>query len=412
MPKSKIIHPLFLLALFSTLNACNRLSCNTHQMKSKDIFYIYRISKRHNKKSMLEKKKKIESLYNVKYMKKLNVPVNVCSVIINYIFISEESEKFIKNICENKYERSIGEMNDEGFTPIQQAAKEGNLQYVSLIGMHSKADLGKKTGYENIILDFDGFTPLHLSIYGGHEKVAKYISSLLPGAIAEKVGPYNQEGWSGFRPSHMAADLDRKEILMHILNKFPEEITKKVGFENQIGWVGLTVLDLAAYWGYLEIVEFILSNFPYAIKVKVGSENRTGLGGYSAIHIAVCNGHKNVVEHISSNFPGELIRKVGSENQGWGSEGLTSLHLAAYQGNLDLVKFISNKNPGTIVTKVISESKRSWRGYTPFDIAVKRKHKKVVKYISCNYPEATKQKEGSEIKKGWWGLSCAYCCCT
>ena len=175
--------------------------------------------------------------------------------------------------------------NNEGITPLHEAARDGLLNIVKLLieaSMNPSAQ------------DKNGRNALHYAAENGQHEVVRF--------LYEKVDPWLQDG-AGLIPLHLAIKNEHYE-------------TVKI-FRDVIKMRGGGLLHLAAAVGDIQYVQYLLSTDI--------DKNDQGEGGFTPLHIASGTGVIEVVNALlaagvdpntksSAGYSGVIFAAVGSSN--------------------------------------------------------------------------------------------------
>ncbi|KAL3738978.1 hypothetical protein ACJRO7_020380, partial [Eucalyptus globulus] len=172
------------------------------------------------------------------------------------------------------------------------AARRGNIQ--ELNDLISSNELI----FEEIALEGDGDTPLHVACVGGHLEF-----------LAEKVNP------RGFSPLHIAAAQGNVKIAEELL-----KVGKHLCFVK--GREGRIPLHCAIINGELDVMKLLLSESPESIE-------ETTAQGETALHLAVKNNRIVALAELKHLKQYEKVINCGDH------KGNTALHLASADKNFE-----------------------------------------------------------------------------
>lgn len=187
----------------------------------------------------------------------------------------------------------------DGMTPLQWAAKRGDVESVKLLLSH-KADVNAK--------DNRGVTPLHEA--GGFITLRPEYREIVDLLLVNKAE----------FTIHDATLLGDVKRVRDILLANPDLVFRKDS-------LGITPLHLAAYPGNKELVELFLAN-----KADVNAKTKFGL---SPLHFAAIGGDGDVVKLLLSHHADVNSQTVRGESP---------LHLSAVQGHKEVMElFLAGK---------------------------------------------------------------------
>jgi ankyrin repeat protein len=229
--------------------------------------------------------------------------------------------------------------NQEGWTPLHIAAKEGHVDIAALL-IKNRAEVNERINSRD---DPSGLTPLHIAAYSNHVDVVE----LLIGAGAQ----INVHGTYGHTPLEYAAGRGDKDIVELLLAKGADieagddwnrtpllaaapnnrpEIVKLLldrgaNVEARMKSGRQNALHMAASRNFLEVAKLLLKAGAY-----IDDRDMTG---QTPLHKAVMKGHQDMVELLLDNGAFWRHRHLGI--------GLIGLAMAQNQG--EMVKFLVDK---------------------------------------------------------------------
>ena len=252
---------------------------------------------------------------------------------------------------------------NKGVTPLQWAAKEGELDTIEARLEHAKT-LGLET-LEKVLItkNKDGDTPLHVAAKEGEldtvETLLEHAKTLDPEALEKML---IAEDKNGDTPLHIAAQKGHLSILETLINAGADKDT-----EARDGW---RPLHLAAQEGHLSILETL---------INAGADIDAPLpSAHTPLHIAADHGELQILER--------LLQK-GANKEAQTKKGSTPLHLAVKNGNPETVK--------ALLTAGAQVDVPAADGYTPLHIAAQEGHLSILEIlINAGADKDTEAKDG------------------
>jgi len=208
----------------------------------------------------------------------------------------------------------LEERDPFGCTPLNIAAKEGNLQIAKLlVKKGALIDAG----------DNERTTPLQIASSGGKLEVVKYLLS--------KGASLDLQDDNGLSALQWAAYAGKLEVVKHLLSKGANvEIAKPNGS---------TSLHGAANRGDLEMVKYLLA--------KGAQVDPVNQGGYSPMLSAAAAGHTEVVRYLLDQ---------GADIHRANGEGATALDFAIQRGDRDFTEYLISRG-----ARIQYENPQAWQ---------------------------------------------------
>nr|XP_054753882.1 ankyrin-1-like [Lytechinus pictus] len=270
----------------------------------------------------------------------------------------------------------IDRTDEEGNTPVYNAASKGNLKGVEDL-ISQGANLNKPSnrgrcplhvaaerGHGNIVnllisrgaevqVECDiGQTPIHKAAANGHTFI---VESLI--AHRSNINSEDQTEWTPFNAAIQHGHL---ETLKFLLRKEA----------NQNVHNGRTPLYAAAEFGHLEILQFLIS--------KGANMKRENPSGRIPLHGAAINGDMEIIKY--------LIQAGSDVNKGT-PKGFTPLDAAIKYGHLEAIKYLMDEG---------SKLKR-YDGMTPLYVAAKFGHLDIVEFFISEGADVEEENDSGEI---------------
>lgn len=254
--------------------------------------------------------------------------------------------------------------NTYGYTPLSQAALDGDLDIVQLLldmGADTEAHgedgrtvlcLAVSSGNPDIVsilltrganpqaADNVGETAMHIAARNGKEEIVKI---LLRGGALVETGCHN-----GQTALHAAASNGHTNTIMALLAGGAQT--------EALNETGNTSLYVAASKGHTEVVKALLAG-----GAQPESANQSG---NTSLHLAAWNRHTEMVEALLAG---------GAKTETVDQSGNTSLHFAAWKGPTEVVKALLASGAQT---ETVAQS-----GKTPLHFAASYGHTEVVKTL-------------------------------
>ncbi len=291
----------------------------------------------------------------------------------------------------------------DGWTPLHIVAQNGNLEILKILLNSPDIRMNQtKTGDETALFiaslnhrpqivaallnsganvnkaDQDGWTPLHIAIYGGYVDVIDLLletnmidvnalttldmsplhlailmnSTKTAHDLLHRGADVNQIDCQGSTALYMAIS-QRNLDMMNILLKSPDIDV------NGVCGCGYTPLYVAAQYGYLEIVEVLLSHHRMDVDQPI-------FNGETALHIAILKGYSNVFF---------ALLEAGADVNQKTPDGWTPLHIAVQNDDWQMA-IVLLEQPGILVN---AETKM--HGLTPLHMAIRLGHTSVAKEL-------------------------------
>ncbi|CAI8043204.1 Espin, partial [Geodia barretti] len=175
-----------------------------------------------------------------------------------------------------------------------------------------------------VVLNYAGFTTLHLAIVKSRNEVAKLLISELG---AKGMGAVSE---TGITAAHVAASSGNVEVLKMIASKNKKFLTQETAD-------GTTPLYFAAQEGRLATLKYLHE------KTKCDLSSRSN-DGRKPIHAACQCGHTHIVKYIVSQLSNHVIFDTVPD-------GATTLHFASSTGQMKTAKWLIDSDvAGTLVT--------------------------------------------------------------
>lgn len=211
-----------------------------------------------------------------------------------------------------------------GRTPLHYAAQHGFLPICQSIISHMKSWLMFKLedGVDaTFVRDNDGFSPLHLSVMGGHPLTTKVLLD------AEKQQSHGPAAEAIFRQFSKASEV----LAVAVRSNYVEIVKLLVGAGIDVDHQddqGETALHIAARFDHTECAEVLLSG-DYGPRADTEKVEKTF--GWTALHVACVDGHLGIVKCLIA-ARADLEKR---DNSGW-----TGREHAALRGHLEIATAI------------------------------------------------------------------------
>ena len=202
-------------------------------------------------------------------------------------------------------------VNEDGVTPLEEAAKKGRPKICQLIIENTKVE------------DKEMVCCLNLAARNGHLEVCQLIMDHI-----ENKNPADEEGDT---PLHVAAKYGHLEVCSFIIAHSDDK--------NPANAAGNSPLHLAAMYGHLEVYRFIIAHSD--------DKNPTNAEGNSPLHLAAKYGRLEVCRFIIANSEDkslanalEIYHNPAAFFRLQNAAGDTPLDLAANNGHVKVCRFI------------------------------------------------------------------------
>ena len=211
----------------------------------------------------------------------------------------------IKMLAEKGF--SVNKGDNEGWTPLHEAAVNGQLETVyTLLRLGGRESMTKVAGTSG--------TPLHQAVGKGHKDMVSF--------LLNEGCPIRVVDSKGTSVLHTATEFGQIGMIEMLAE---QELDVNVGDDE-----GRTPLHCAAAKGSLDSVCTLLRLGGRKSMTKVAGTDGTPL------HQAAINGHKDIVEFILSANCFKFINVVDSK-------GRSPIHFAARFGHIDIIEMLSRK---------------------------------------------------------------------
>ncbi|MDI1486639.1 MAG: Glycerophosphocholine phosphodiesterase [Ramalina farinacea] len=222
-----------------------------------------------------------------------------------------------------------------GRTPLHYAAQYGFVPICRSIISHMKAWLMFKLegGVDaTFVRDNDGFSPLHLSVMGGHPLTTKVLLD------AEK----QQSNGPAAEAIHRQFSKASEVLAVAVRSKYVEIVKLLVSAGMDVDHQddeGETALHIAARFDHIECAEVLLSG---SYGPRADPERVEKTFGWTALHVACVDGHLGIVKCLIA--AGADLEKP--DNSGW-----TGREHAALRGHLEIATAIVAMSPSQASTE-------------------------------------------------------------
>ncbi|KAI2795582.1 hypothetical protein BLOT_016629 [Blomia tropicalis] len=244
---------------------------------------------------------------------------------------------------------SIILMNQKGYSVLDLAAEEGNLNIVNFLITSCKKfenELFKKLVFNK--KNERKMTALHIAVYYNNVEVFNELIALfdyVENAFFEMIGDKDIEGNSIF---HLAAKYNNVKIIERLILLFENNKNKLIEWIKDKNKDGDSILHLAAKLRNAEIIERLIPLFDNNKNELIEWIKDKNLYGESVLHLAVQYKSIETIERLIplfDNNKNELIEWIKDKNQ----DGDSILHLAAKYNKIDIIEklislFDNNKN--------------------------------------------------------------------
>lgn len=282
--------------------------------------------------------------------------------------INNDKEEVIKLLEQGA---NINEADINGCLPFHWAAREGNLDILTIIFKHlKKTDIDKT--------DLKGFTALHFAAYGGHLEVVKYLISNNASSSINKGGDAPSDlaiANQYFEVAQVLAEqylifLGENDEHQSIINKILctciklgkiEEVEHLLEADVDLEFidtVGLCPIHYAVGFGKLDIVQLLISKSPHVINLRDKK-------GHTALYHAIMHHYPDIAKF--------LIEKGANPNI---DKDETPIHLAVRKGQCEIVKLLIPIIPDINV-------QNGW-GHTPLFIACRDQRLSIIELLLKN----------------------------
>ncbi|XP_065573844.1 putative ankyrin repeat protein RF_0381 [Artemia franciscana] len=198
------------------------------------------------------------------------------------------------------------------------------------------------------LLDYKGYTPLHMAVKNGHTSLVCY--------LLEKGSNPNlrAEHWEdhGKTPLHFASEEGKPDICQLLVSKGANI--------NLLDYNCYTPLHFAAEEGKLDICQLLVSK---------GAHINSTYSPLAPLHLAAKKGHMAVAEYLLTKGANPHLRASG-----WSNGGKTPLHFAAAEGKLDICQLLVSKG---VHIDILDNN-----NFTPLHWTAKNGHISVAYYFS------------------------------
>lgn len=245
---------------------------------------------------------------------------------------------------------------------FRQALEARSIKFIApeFFARISRGDMSTVVLFVNAGMDIDtpneqGWTPLMVALFEGHEEVALF--------LIKKGANVNFSDRSGYQPVHWAAFKAYTTVIDEIVTRSGD-----VNAQTDYGW---TALLQAASLGHVATVDCLLRH---------GAQpNSRDKEGAAAIHKAASNDHADVAR--------ALVRGGAARNLE-GTDRMTPLHIAARLGYDDTVE--------ALLEIGCSQATKDARGATPLHLAAGNNHIVVLEQLITLKPSISpRDKEGA-----------------
>ena len=180
--------------------------------------------------------------------------------------------------------------------------------------------------------DIDGYTPLHLSVMGGHPLTTNVL--LTVGAQT------NNETGNGFFETHQSHSGEVLALAVKANFVIIVQLLTEVGVDiNYQDDTGETALHIAARFGHTECANILLSS---AGRLKANTELTEKTFGWTPLHVASVDGHLDIVKVLIS-ADADLDK---GDMSGW-----TAREHAALRGHIKIAQAIADVMPTPLFAK-------------------------------------------------------------
>ncbi|XP_054721853.1 ankyrin-3-like [Uloborus diversus] len=258
----------------------------------------------------------------------------------------------------------VNAQNEEGETPLHNAARHGQLKTVTQL-LEDGAVLDSLSKY--------GESVLHVAVKNCHYEIARSLVNhkKLKVTEAEVMNYVNEPNKNGETATHYASSINKNQI------HYPTEDKDLIGLMLQNGGsvttetkqTQETAIHYCCRVGNDDVLKEIISRL-HASKLQIAC-NKQAANGWSPLLYACDSGHFIVVTLLLQNSARVDVFDV---------EGRAGLHLAAEHGHADVIEILLNHKAFVNV--------RTKRGMTPLHHAAAQGHANVVKLLVSKYGAA------------------------
>ncbi|KAG8199145.1 hypothetical protein JTE90_015980 [Oedothorax gibbosus] len=259
----------------------------------------------------------------------------------------------------------VNARNEDGETPLHNAARQGQLKTVSQL---------LEDGAELESLSKQGESVLHIAVSNCHFEIAKIVIAYKKERVSETqlINYVNQPNKIGETATHYASSINKKQV------HYPAEDKDMIALMLQNGGSVLTetqknsetAIHYCCRVGNEDILKEIIARLPQS-QLQIAC-NKQAANGWSPLLYACDSGNPHIVE---------LLLQNGARVDVFDADGRAGLHLAAEHGHADVIEILlKNKAFVNVRTK---------RGMTPLHHGAAQGHSNVVKLLIEKYGAAT-----------------------
>lgn len=271
---------------------------------------------------------------------------------------------------------SIHDRDQEGYTALHFAAREGKFEVVDYLIKTQGADIQART--------ISGCTPLHFACSQGHLNIVKYLC-LHPKADQDYLQAKALINGTAFTAFCLAVQNDHKEIAWYFYAQHRAAIQKdETAFlfatsKNYLEILNAFALDendkakmlkMAAGFGYLDIVKYLCEYLNTDIEASYAHD----FTNTKALHVASREGHLDVVKYLCECYQASY-RKTKMDDGNTVNDGVLSLHAAIQSGHQPIIRYLCEEKKCSV------DINQKINGNDALHYAILKKRVEPIKYL-------------------------------